>query len=102
MRAIAISIIAGLVSLIGPGALAADANNGAELARRWCAACHLITHNRLPMPLAASPFGSIAKRPGFNARQLSQALQAPHPRMPERGLSRDEAADIAAYIATLK
>jgi hypothetical protein len=33
---------------------------------------------------------------------LSQALQAPHPRMPERGLSRDEAADIAAYIATLK
>jgi mono/diheme cytochrome c family protein len=101
MRATGI-LIAGLVSLIGSAALAADAVNGAELSRRWCAACHLITHNRLPMPLAASSFGSIAKRPGFDARQLSQALQAPHPRMPERGLSRDQAADIAAYIATLK
>ena len=101
MRAIG-SSIAFLVSLIGPGALAADAENGAELARRWCAACHLIASNQLPMPLVASSFGSIAKRPGFDARQLSQALQAPHPRMPERGLSRDQAADIAAYIATLK
>jgi mono/diheme cytochrome c family protein len=101
MRAIGI-LIAILVSLTGPGALAADADNGAELARRWCASCHLIAGNQQPAPAVAPSFASIAKRPGFDAQRLSQALQAPHPQMPERGLSRDEAADIAAYIATLK
>ena len=29
--------------LIGPTALAADADNGKRLAERWCASCHVVT-----------------------------------------------------------
>jgi hypothetical protein len=54
------------------------------------------------VPTVAPPFATIGKRPGFNARTLAQSMLAPHPRMPDRGLSRDEAEDIPTYIATLR
>jgi len=91
------------LSLAGaPAAFAADAARGAELARRWCAACHLVAPDQQPVPTVAPPFGAIGKKPGFNARSLAKSLQAPHPVMPERGLSREESEDIAAYIGTLR
>ena len=49
----------------------------------------------------APPFASIAQRPNFNARELSASLLVHHPQMPGRGMSRDEAADIAAIIIIL-
>jgi hypothetical protein len=49
----------------------------------------------------APPFASIGKKPGFNVDRLAQSMLAPHPQMPGRELSRDQAADISAYIATL-
>jgi mono/diheme cytochrome c family protein len=49
----------------------------------------------------APPFATIAKKPGFNLEQLAKSMLVPHPQMPGRELSRDQAADIAAYIATL-
>ena len=48
------------------------------------------------------PFREIAKRPDFDAAKLAFFLLNPHPVMPNMGLSRLEAADLAAYIATLK
>ncbi len=80
---------------------AQDAASGGELARRWCASCHLVASNQNPAPTVAPPFGTIAKKPGFNVEQLSKSLLAPHPQMPGRELAREQAADIAAYIATL-
>jgi hypothetical protein len=50
----------------------------------------------------APPFATIAKIPGFNAAQVALFLLAPHPKMPDMELSRTEAGDLAAYIATLK
>ena len=50
----------------------------------------------------APPFASIAKRPGFDAGQIAVFLLDPHPKMPNLSLTRVEAADLAAYIATLK
>jgi hypothetical protein len=50
----------------------------------------------------APPFASIAQRSNLNARELANSLLAPHPQMPDRALSRDEAADIAAYIKSLR
>jgi mono/diheme cytochrome c family protein len=82
-------------------AFAADAAAGKELALRWCAVCHLVAPEQERAPTVAPPFATIANRPGFNADQLTQLMLAPHPRMPGRELSRDQAADIAAYIATL-
>jgi hypothetical protein len=42
------------------------------------------------------------KKPDFDAAKIAPFLLDPHPKMPDLGLSRKEAADLAAYIATLK
>jgi hypothetical protein len=39
--------------------------------------------------------------PRFNAETIAQFLMDPHPKMPDMQLSRDEAADLGAYIASL-
>jgi hypothetical protein len=48
------------------------------------------------------PFASIAKMPDFDAAKIALFLLNPHPKMPDMNLSRSEAADLAAYIATLR
>jgi mono/diheme cytochrome c family protein len=101
-RKAAIAVLVALSFFGAPAAFAADAANGGELARRWCAACHLVAPDQERVPTVAPPFATIGKRPGFNARALAQSMLAPHPQMPDRGLSREEAADIAAHIATLR
>jgi hypothetical protein len=40
--------------------------------------------------------------PGFDANKLAILLLKPHPNMPKLALSRDEVANLAAYILTLK
>ena len=84
-------------------AYAADANNGERLALRWCAACHVVSATqRQTTTDQAPPFATIAKSPGFDAGKVALFLLDPHPKMPDMGLSRTAAADLAAYIATLK
>jgi mono/diheme cytochrome c family protein len=84
-------------------AFAADANNGERLAHRWCAACHVVSATqRQSTTDQAPPFATIAKTPGFDAAKIALFLLDPHPKMPDMGLSRIEAGDLAAYIATLK
>jgi mono/diheme cytochrome c family protein len=94
-------LLATLVVGLAP-ASAADAAKGGELARRWCAICHLVAADQERVPVVAPPFATIGKRPGFDAKALAQSMLAPHPQMPDRGLSREQAEDIAAYIATLR
>ncbi len=84
-------------------AFGANPDNGERLAHRWCAACHVVSATqRSSTTDQAPPFASIAKTPGFDAAKLALFLLNPHPKMPDMGLSRTEAADLAAYIATLK
>ena len=82
-------------------ALAADVVVGEQLARRWCSDCHLVARNQTPAG-DAPPFTMIARRPDFNAAGVAFFLLDPHPKMPDMGLSRKAAEDLAAYIATLK
>jgi len=51
--------------------------------------------------VAAPTFASIARQPGFDADKLAFFLLDPHPKMPNMALTRREASDLAAYIATL-
>lgn len=81
-------------------AAAADAENGRTLAERWCAACHVVATDQTQGTTQAAPFSAIAKDPGFDAGKLALFLLLPHPKMPDMSLSRDEAADLAAYILT--
>ena len=81
--------------------LAASADNGGRLAQRWCAACHLVTPDQ-GASTEAPPFSAIARRPGFDAGKVALFLLDPHPRMPDIGLTRSSAEDLAAYIASQK
>jgi mono/diheme cytochrome c family protein len=88
-------------SLASPAHAAGDADQGEKLAKRWCAACHIVAPDQRSGADNVPSFASVAQRPGFNADKLAFFLRDPHPKMPNMGLSRGEAADIAAYIAGL-
>jgi mono/diheme cytochrome c family protein len=81
---------------------APDSDHGQILVERWCASCHLVGADQKRTTTDAPPFASIAKMPNFDAAQVAFFLLDPHPKMPDMALSRAEARDIAAYIATLK
>jgi len=82
---------------------AADPDNGRRLAHRWCEACHVVTPTQSrPATDQAPPFATIAKMPDINAAKIALFLLDPHPKMPDMGLSRAEAADLAAYIVSLR
>lgn len=88
-------------SLTASAAMAADANHGAELAKRWCATCHLVDSSQSQANADVLPFATIARKPDFSPERLAFFLLDPHPRMPNFPLTRTEAADLAAYIASL-
>ena len=97
--------IAGLLSLtlalaLPNAALAADEIDGATLAKRWCATCHVVASDQQRQAGEAPPFSAIAKTPGLDAGKLALFLLLPHPKMPDMNLSRAEAAYLAAYIKT--
>ena len=79
-------------------AYAADVDHGETLAKRWCAACHIVAADQTRGQDNAPPFATIARIPGFDADTIAHFLMDPHPKMPDMQLSRDEAGDLAAYI----
>jgi mono/diheme cytochrome c family protein len=83
------------------GAWSADTDHGERLARRWCAACHIVAPDQTRGEDNVPPFASIAKMRGFGADQIALFLLNPHPKMPDMQLTRAEREDLAAYIARL-
>jgi mono/diheme cytochrome c family protein len=88
------------LSLFATAGHAADAMQGGVLAKRWCSACHVVSVEQPSGTTQAPPFSAIARRADFNASQVAFFLLAPHPKMPDMSLTRNEAANLAAYIAT--
>jgi mono/diheme cytochrome c family protein len=84
------------------GAIAADASKGETLAKRWCATCHVVASDQKRANGQAPPFSAVGKMPDLDSGKLALFLLLPHPKMPDMNLSRAEAADLAAYIATQK
>lgn len=84
-----------------------DRQAGERLAQRVCGACHVVAaHQELP-PLVrntAPSFFDIAKRPDTTPQSLRTFLAHAHPfgRMPYPDLSGAQAADISAYILSLR
>jgi mono/diheme cytochrome c family protein len=90
------------VAIAATPAMAADSHNGERLAQRWCVSCHVVSSTQQGSASdVAPPFTSIAKMPDLDAARIAWYLLAPHPRMPDMNLTRNEAADLAAYIASL-
>ncbi len=83
-------------------AMAADADHGGDLARRWCASCHLVEGSQKQASADVLSFAEIARKSDFTPEKVAFFLLAPHPKMPNFPLSRTEAADLAAYIGSLR
>ena len=95
------------VAALSPSAIAAeygDAKSGLALAGEWCASCHVVEENQATASdVIAPPFASIAGTLDDARRdELNAWLTAPHGPMKDISLSRQQIADVLAYIATLK
>ena len=100
-RAAMVFIFVIAVAVNASPSVAADSSNGELLARRWCAFCHLVASNQAQASADVASFAAIARMPDFTPEKIAFFLLDPHPKMPNLGLSRSEAADIAAYIGSL-
>ncbi len=95
-----ISVLLTLVAA-SPAFAASDMIEGKKIAKRWCAACHVISPEQQTQASVDVPsFCDIAQRK--SGEQLKIFLIDPHPKMPDMSLTRQEIADIVAYIESLK
>jgi mono/diheme cytochrome c family protein len=93
-------LILAAVTALPQAAAAANAAQGQTLAKRWCAVCHVVAADQKSGNTQAPPFSAIAKTPNLDSAKVAFYLLTPHPKMPDMSLSRSEAADLAAYIAS--
>jgi mono/diheme cytochrome c family protein len=82
--------------------VAADASHGKDIAKRWCASCHLIEPRQTSVTDIAPPFSDLSKMPDFDEKRLAFLLLIPHPSMPNVSLNRADVSDLADYIGSLK
>ena len=97
-----IQILAVAVTGLSGPVVAADAQHGAELAKRWCATCHLVESGQKQASADVPSFAAIAMKSDFTSEKVGFFLLDPHRKMPNFPLSRNEAADLAAYIGALR
>ena len=93
-----------LLMAIAP-ASAQDVEAGRILAKRWCSDCHETgaAPTRKGVRNDASPsFTAIARMSSTTRLSLGVFLATPHGRMPDYNLTRQEIADVSAYILGLK
>jgi cytochrome c len=82
----------------------ANAERGLRLAERLCAQCHAVAAPAAGSTVAADvpSFSAIARQPGQTVETIAGRIVVPHPPMPHVQVSRDEIADLAAYIISLR
>ncbi len=104
MRNSAMGLVLGALFTLVPVTLAlakGDEKKGEILAKQWCATCHVVASEQQSANPDAPSFASIAADPLKSNDYLTGFLIDPHPPMPDMNLSRQEIADIVAYIKAL-
>ena len=104
------SLIAPLAALLviaaapAPAQEMGDVRAGRNLAEQVCAVCHMVWPDGPVMtaPNGAPAFLAVANRPETTPLWLSAFLITPHPTMPNLMLSSDEAANVIAYVMSLR
>lgn len=89
-----------LLALSASSAGAGDAAEGRAIAGRWCAACHVVGPDQSAAADAAPAFDALARSRDDAA--LAGWMAAPHPPMPDPGLSRAQIDDLVAYMRSLR
>ena len=85
--------------VVSSASIGAEVAKGAQLARQWCANCHVIDGSGgVTVQQGPPSFRSI----GLTANQLRTFLTHPHGAMPDFALTRAEIDDLVAYIETLR
>jgi len=97
----AVVLLSGLSAAATPSS-AADVELGGQLARQWCASCHVLPNNPGQTALQGPPSFRAMARGNQTADQLKVFLMKPHGAMPPLTLSRVEIDDLIAYIETLR
>jgi len=83
---------------------AGDPQAGGALAHRVCSPCHAVEPDpHAPRMFQIGPdFQTVANTPGMTATALNAFLLTSHPKMPNFILSREQSADVIAYILSLQ
>ncbi len=89
-----------LMAGLAAPALADEATQGRALAERWCAACHATGPDQTTGSDAAPAFATLARTRDDAA--LATWMAAPHPTMPDPGLSRDQIDALLAWMRSLR
>ncbi len=80
-----------------------DVAAGHGLAETWCSGCHLVSpSSRGPVPDGVPGFPAVANMSSTTAISLGVFLQTRHGAMPDFKLSREQIADVSAYILSLR
>ncbi len=75
---------------------------GERLARALCVNCHQVAPDGTGTALSDVPgFAEVANRPDMTREAIETYVLSPHPAMPQIQFTRDELADISAYIMSL-
>jgi len=91
-----------VLTLVAAHAARADVQKGAQLARQWCANCHVTDGGPAGAVPQGPPSFSTISRSGMTADQLRAFLSHPHGAMPDLALTRSEIDDLIGYIETLR
>ena len=82
---------------------AGDPAAGKTIAAAWCSSCHVVSPTQQGgSSSGAPPFAPIAKMKTATPMGLRVFLQTPHGRMCDLHLTREEIANLSAYILSLK
>jgi cytochrome c len=88
-------------SFAGSVAPKPNPERGRVLAERVCATCHVISGTSATTLAADVPsFRAIANKPGQSMEMIAGRIVIPHPPMPAVALTREEIANVVAYIMT--
>jgi len=81
-----------------------DAKAGQEVAKKLCTSCNMVGKQSATASVLADvpSFVAIANKPGQSAESIAGRIVVPHPPMSQIHLSRNEIADLAAYILSLR
>lgn len=97
----AIGIALPVLAVAAP-ASAADLVRGGQLARQWCANCHVIAPAGSNTTQQGPPSLPAVAASGMTVDQLRGFLTHPHGEMPDLSLTRTEIDDLIAYIQSLR
>jgi cytochrome c len=78
------------------------AAQGHEIARTWCAGCHVVEPGGASGSDVAPPLPMVAQDPSLSPDRLRAWLADPHPPMPNLSLTREEIEALVAYIGSLR